>query len=359
MKFYLTLKKLINVLIEDIPVDPSGSTEQTNNKQFMDLDGIVHSNELDSTTVQTKANNLLPRKEISLWKEKDYFFKYHILNGLIDDLYDYYSNNETAKQVSEALNKKYDIEKDGLTNHVVSHYLEYQNVDESFVEAQCHELQKIAHEIIIEACPYPFGKPLKNQNCNVVSQIKNENPLRAPIAPIARHHPPPQRNNDPIFTCFTYGKSDYKAKICKSRRKPVVGSSAQVNLTNEQFIYTITKINMVGRFDGWWIDTGICRHVSYDRAIFKTYMNAENKKVLLGDAHTTNDAVIGDVENCKFSIEQMNQTASPETNLIIKKVPYELKVKYENGINKLVLNLHIPQLVKFEPDISIVYNFYH
>ncbi|KAI5441511.1 hypothetical protein KIW84_010838 [Lathyrus oleraceus] len=85
------------------------------------------------------------------------------------------------------------------------------------------------------------------------------------------------------------------AKKCKSMHKSV-GSNAQINLTSEQFIAMIAEINMVGGSDGWWINTGASRHVCYDRAMFKTYTNAEDKKVLLGDAHTTNVTGIGDVE---------------------------------------------------------------
>lgn len=53
---------------------------------------------------------------------------------------------------------------------------------------------------------------------------------------------------------------------------------------------------MVGGSDGRWIDIVISRHVCYGRVIFMTCSNIEDKKVLLGDAHTTNVAEIVDVE---------------------------------------------------------------
>ena len=65
----------------------------------------------------------------------------------------------------------------------------------------------------------------------------------------------------------------------------------------------IIEINMIGGSDGWWVDTGASHHVCYDRAMFKTYMNVGNKKVLLGDSHTTTVAGIGDVE-LKFTSEK-------------------------------------------------------
>ena len=89
----------------------------------------------------------------------------------------------------------------------------------------------------------------------------------------------------------------------------------------------ITEVNMVGGCDGWWIDTGASRHVCYDRAMFKTYMNAGNKKVLLGDTHTTNVAGIGDVE-LKFT--------SGKT-LILKEVMHVPEIR-KNLVSGFLLN---------------------
>lgn len=75
------------------------------------------------------------------------------MNSLADYLYDYYSNFKTAKQVWEALQKKYDIEEAGAKKYVDSRYLNYNMVDERSVEAQSHEIQNIAHEIITEGIP--------------------------------------------------------------------------------------------------------------------------------------------------------------------------------------------------------------
>ncbi|ONI14158.1 hypothetical protein PRUPE_4G265600 [Prunus persica] len=67
---------------------------------------------------------------LQTWTENDFLCKNYILNGLSNDLYDYYSSYDTAKELWDALQKKYDTKES--------------------VEAQPHELQKIAHEIIIE-----------------------------------------------------------------------------------------------------------------------------------------------------------------------------------------------------------------
>ncbi|XP_014626187.1 uncharacterized protein [Glycine max] len=67
-----------------------------------------------------------------------------------------------------------------------------------------------------------------------------------------------------------------------------------------------TKKYVVSRYlksDGWGVDTGASRYVCYDRVMIKTYMNVENKKVLLGDSHTTTVAGTRDVE-LKFTSEK-------------------------------------------------------
>lgn len=148
---------------------------------------------------------------------------------------------------------------------------------------------KMKFSVVLKAT----GKPPKNRNCNVVSRIKNGNPSRAPIS---RKHLPPQRNDSPILTYFNCGKPTHMAKRCKSMPKLIVGSNAQVNLSDEKCIDMIIEINMVGGCDGWWIDNDASLHVCYDRAIFKTYTKVKDKKVLLGDAYTTNVTGIGDME---------------------------------------------------------------
>ncbi|XP_034203643.1 TNF receptor-associated factor family protein DDB_G0272829-like [Prunus dulcis] len=97
------------------------------------------------------SDNPTPEQTWALqtWTENDFLCNNYILNGLSDDLYDYYSSYDTAKDLWDALQKKYDTEEAGAKKFVVSRYLKFQMVDET-VEAQSHELQKIAHEIIIE-----------------------------------------------------------------------------------------------------------------------------------------------------------------------------------------------------------------
>ncbi|XP_026460536.1 uncharacterized protein LOC113361529 [Papaver somniferum] len=90
------------------------------------------------------------QKAIDKWVYDDFGCKNYILNALSDDLYEYYSTFETAKNVWDALQKKYDTEEAGSKKYVVSRYLRYQMVDDRSVVAQAHELQNIYHEIMTE-----------------------------------------------------------------------------------------------------------------------------------------------------------------------------------------------------------------
>ena len=49
----------------------------------------------------------------------------------------------------------------------------------------------------------------------------------------------------------------------------------------------ISEVNLVDRFEGQWVDIGAFCHVCYDRAMFKSYSNVVDRRVLLGDSHST------------------------------------------------------------------------
>ncbi|CAL9017449.1 unnamed protein product, partial [Prunus brigantina] len=104
---------------------------------------------------------------------------------------------------------------------------------------------------------------------------------------------PPSRDDDSgQFLCYNCHKPGHLARNCRNRSRP----APQVNVTEEQLIAMISEINMVDGFEGWWVDTGASRHVCYDRACFKTYSVTDDRKVLLGDSHTTIVAGTGEIE---------------------------------------------------------------
>lgn len=123
MLFFLTMKKVHTALSSEKPV-------------------VSETAENDELEKQTKA--------VEAWVESDFLCKNFILNGLSDDLYDYYNSDKSAKEIWNALQKKYDTEEAGTKKYAVSRYLKFQMTDDKSVETQSHELQKIAHEIVSE-----------------------------------------------------------------------------------------------------------------------------------------------------------------------------------------------------------------
>ena len=94
-------------------------------------------------------------KDILVWKENDYLCKNFILNCLADHLYDLHFIHNTAKDVWDALQNKYNTEEAGSKFFVVSRYLNYKMKDDKSVEEQSQELQNIAHEIFVEGIQLP------------------------------------------------------------------------------------------------------------------------------------------------------------------------------------------------------------
>lgn len=73
-----------------------------------------------------------------------------ILNGLSDELYDYYLHCKTSKEISDALQEKYDTKEVGIKNYTVNYYMKFQTTNDKLIVVQSHDLQTIAHKIIFE-----------------------------------------------------------------------------------------------------------------------------------------------------------------------------------------------------------------
>ncbi|MCI16425.1 hypothetical protein A2U01_0037567, partial [Trifolium medium] len=123
MYFFLTLKKVVYILNEDMLVVPTSSSSGTKDQNVTtngEKSVATEKDQTDPTAAQIKVQELQLKKELQLWIDNDYLYKNHILNGLADDLYDYYNSYKNAKDVWEALKKKYDTEEAGVKKYVVS-----------------------------------------------------------------------------------------------------------------------------------------------------------------------------------------------------------------------------------------------
>ena len=247
MMFFLTVKKLFFVLINIRPT--------------------IRENAADAQKDELT-------KEINSWNETDFVCKNYILNGLCDNLYVYYNMENSAKDLWDALQKKYDTKETGAKKYVVSRYLKYQMVDDKSIEMQSHEIQKIVHEIIsngmtldeqfqivviIDKLP-PSWKDFKNNLKHktkefslesLITCLRIEEEARKQDQKIFNHHnqnhngqqqSQPPKNNSGQFLCYGCGKPGHMARKCRNMPNP---TPVQASMIKEPFTAMISEITLL------------------------------------------------------------------------------------------------------------------
>ena len=113
MKFLLTALKLFYVLDPNLMHFPLAS---------------------DKDTDEIKAQ----RKK---WEEDELICRGHILNTLLDRLYNLYTSMKSPKEIWNALEAKYKTEKIGTNKFIIQKYFDYKMLDNVLVLDQVHEFQ--------------------------------------------------------------------------------------------------------------------------------------------------------------------------------------------------------------------------
>ncbi|TYK23766.1 hypothetical protein E5676_scaffold1607G00870 [Cucumis melo var. makuwa] len=83
---------------------------ETKDIVFLTLKKVTIGCTIEELTVPTQNPTKEEIQNHVAWTEFDFIYKNLILNGLIDELYDYYNTISTPEEVWDALQKKYDIE---------------------------------------------------------------------------------------------------------------------------------------------------------------------------------------------------------------------------------------------------------
>ncbi|TYJ98000.1 hypothetical protein E5676_scaffold487G00230 [Cucumis melo var. makuwa] len=314
---------------------------------FLTLKKVATACTIEKPKVSEKDPTKEQLKNLTTWTETDFICKNLILNGLTDELYDYYSTMTTAKQVWEALQKKYDTEEAGSKKYAVSRYLRYQMTDDRSVEAQSHEIQKIAHEIINEGMPLDdqfqvtiiidklplLWKDFKNTLRHKTKEFSLENLItRLKIEEEAKKRDKKKEVNAIPRKKFTAVlKSDLKPKGNKMKqgfnKQNNPQSTSMANLIENELVAMISEVNVIGGSEGWWLDTNASRHVCHDLSIFRKYNEVKDKNILLGDHHITK--VVG--------IEEVELRFTSGKTLVLKKVPHTPKIR-KNLVSRYLLN---------------------
>jgi hypothetical protein len=80
-------------------------------------------------------------------EEDDVVCRGHILNTLSDRLYDLFTSMKSPKEIWEALEFKYKIEKQGADKFLIMKYFEFAMVDNISIMDQVHELQVLVNKL--------------------------------------------------------------------------------------------------------------------------------------------------------------------------------------------------------------------
>ncbi|KAE9620733.1 putative RNA-directed DNA polymerase [Lupinus albus] len=339
MEFFLTVKKVAHVLKEDIPVVPEEAEKEEREKLAMD---IALWNDNDYLCKHFILGGLsddlydyyIPYKSAKLvWQAlkkkydteeagtKKYAVSRYLKYQMTDDKSVESQSHEIQKIAHEIITegmpldeqfqvaviidklppswkdfknvlrhktKEFSLES-LITRLRIEEEARKQDQNEEVLALSSHSTRKKFSGAVLK----PSGSNFKNQNRNgnkakITGRNKNWNSKKVQYA-----KPPAKNDSGNLFICFKCGKPGHMARKCRNQS---VDHTPQANMVEDPLVAVLTEVTMIGGSDGWWVDTGASRHVCYDRAMFKTYTNADNKKVLLGDSHTTTVAGTGDVE---------------------------------------------------------------
>ena len=111
MKFLLTALKLFYVLDPNLMPFPTTSDEET-----------------DEIKAQRKK-----------WEEDELICRWHILNTLLNRLYDLYTSMKSPMEIWNALEAKYKTKKVGTNKFIIQKYFDYKMLNNISVLDQMHE----------------------------------------------------------------------------------------------------------------------------------------------------------------------------------------------------------------------------
>uniref|UniRef100_A0A2N9HRF5 Uncharacterized protein n=1 Tax=Fagus sylvatica TaxID=28930 RepID=A0A2N9HRF5_FAGSY len=248
----------------------------------------------------------------------------HILHYLSNSLFDIYCGYNSAKEIWDALKKKYSMEDAGFKKYVVGRFLDYKMVDEKPIMDQVHEYQHIVLEILaegmkideafqaaalIEKLP-PSWKDYRNylkhkkrelsmEDLVVHIRIEESNRLRDQIEHvnhdfISKANLVKQKNQGKVRKVLNKGKGPNKRfRKGQDHHHP----KPQANLTESEVIAAVvSKVNLVNNMTEWVVDTGATRHICSSKELFLNYEEAtDGENVYLGDARTARVAGKGKV----------------------------------------------------------------
>ncbi|XP_022861374.1 uncharacterized protein LOC111381780 [Olea europaea var. sylvestris] len=208
--------------------------------------------------------------------------KFNDLNfkSLADMLYNVYSTMKTAKELWESLDRKYKIEDAGAKKFIVGRFLELRIEEDNKSSEKKWFNPDVAKANVVE-----HGQSSKS--------YKNK---FGPSSGKKTKHGPKGGISKKKFQgkCFNCDKVDHKSSECRMPKKKtkeanMVDYMAQ-DVSEINLAAVISEVNMVGSNPKeWWIDTGITRHVCFDKELFATFEAIENEEKLFMENSVTSE----------------------------------------------------------------------
>ncbi|KAK3016031.1 hypothetical protein RJ639_005291 [Escallonia herrerae] len=222
----------------------------------------------ESSSDQVKAIN----DQINKWNDDDYFFKNHILSGMIDSFYDQYSKkSKTAKELWDTLKSVYQAEEARSKKFLVFNYMEFKMTDDRPVFVQVREFQLIANDVCVVGMVLDENlhvgavvvklPPTWEEYCNKLKHKKEDLALdqlmqHLHIDEETRNHKDEKKNS---------GRHNQNKFLKPKNSKGFKPSSSNPTAKNKE-CYNCHKI---GNEIEWRVNTGASRHIAEDKNLFK------------------------------------------------------------------------------------------
>ncbi|XP_028077782.1 uncharacterized protein LOC114279697 [Camellia sinensis] len=172
---------------------------------------------------------------LDAWKQSDFLCRNYVLNSLADSLFNVFYAKDLAKELWDALDKKYKTEDAGAKKLVIGRFLDFKMADSKTVISQVQEFQVILHKIHVEGMF--LSKSFQAVDC------------RKKKKPDKKY--PPQN---------------------KSRAHMVEIEDLSQDVDDMYLAAVVSEVNIIGsNLKEWWMDTRATCHICAEKKMFTTF----------------------------------------------------------------------------------------
>ncbi|XP_028109984.1 uncharacterized protein LOC114308579 [Camellia sinensis] len=240
---------------------------------------------------------------LNAWKQSDFLCQNYALNGLADSLFNVFYAKKSAKELWDALDKKYKIEDAGERNLSLASLWTSKlwTQKPSLVKSTSSKQQEeIGNTSTVKANVVKHGQS---------SRVKKKLPTGKSSKLEARggvSKRPVYKPQEPTFRfngkCFNCGSNGHQAIDCRKKKKPykkypprnkscvhmVEMKDLSQDVDDMHMSTVVSEVNMVGSNPKeWWVDTGATHRICAEKKTFTTFELVSNgEKLFMGNSTT-------------------------------------------------------------------------